>query len=147
MNLAKLKWAEELFLRTYPGGFSHPEMQAIAKKHKMDRMISLSHEMFAKKNFRDPPEIIESMIKVVSRSSMVSIFEKPKFRDFARALEPKHKNALASGLKDQLHGDTEKGFNKVLNIMQIGKMAKWSLISICPVYRSEEHIARKMKFS
>ena len=71
MNLAKLKWAEELFLRRYPGGFSHPEMLAIAKKHKMDRMIALSHEMFAKKNFRDPPEIIESMIKLVSRSSMV----------------------------------------------------------------------------
>lgn len=138
MNLAKLKWAEELFLRRYPGGFSHPEMLAIAKKHKMDRMIALSHEMFAKKNFRDPPEIIESMIKLVSRSSMVSIFEKRKFRDFARSLEPKHKNALASGLKDQLHGDIEKGFNKVLNIMQIGKMAKWPLISICPVYYSPQ---------
>jgi hypothetical protein len=97
-------------------------------------MISLSQELFTKKNFRDPPEIIESMIKIVSRSSMVSIFEKPKFRDFGRALEPKQKNALASGLKEQLYGDNEKGFDKILGIMLSGKMAKWSLISICPVY-------------
>jgi len=134
MNLERLKRAEEYFLARYPGGFSHPEMMAIGKKHKMDKMISLSQELFAKKNFRDPPEIIESMIKIVSRSSMVSIFEKPKFRDFGRGLEPKQKNALASGLKEQLYGDAQKGFEKILGIMLSGKMAKWSLISICPVY-------------
>lgn len=116
-------------------------MAAIGKKHKMDRMISLCQDVFAKKNFRDPPEIIESMIKVISRSSMVSIFEKPKFRDFARGLEPKQKNGLAAGLKDQLYGDAEKGFDKVLGIMLSGKMAKWSLISICPVYfRPQEEV-------
>lgn len=141
MNIAKLKHAEHLFLTRYPGGFSHPEMAAIGKKHKMDKMIDLSHGLFAKKNFRDPPEIIEGMIKLVSRSSMVSVFEKPKFRDFARDLQPKEKNALAGGLKAQLHGDSQKGFEKVLNIMLGGKMAKWSLISICPVYfRPQEEV-------
>lgn len=134
MNLEKLKRAEEYFLTRYPSGFSNPEMMTVGKKHRMDKMISLSQELFAKKNFRDPPEIIESMIKIVYRSSMVSIFEKPKFRDFGRSLEPKQKNALASGLKEQLYGDSEKGFDKILGIMLSGKMAKWSLISICPVY-------------
>ena len=119
MNMEKLKRAEEFFLTRYPGGFSHPEMMAIGKKHKMDKIIALSAELFAKKNFRDPPEIIESMIKIVSLSSMVSIFEKPKFRDFGRALEPKQKNALASGLKEQLYGDSEKGFDKILGIIPI----------------------------
>ena len=71
MNMEKLKRAEEFFLTRYPGGFSHPEMMAIGKKHKMDKMIALSAELFTKKNFRDPPEIIESMIKIVSLSSMV----------------------------------------------------------------------------
>jgi hypothetical protein len=134
MNLKKLKRAEDVFMARFPGGFSHPDMLAIGKKHKMANMITLSHEMFAKKNFRDTAEIIENMIKIVSRSSMVSVFEKPKFRDFARGLEPKQKNILVSGLKEQLHGDTQKGFEKILDIMKIGKMAKWSLISICPVY-------------
>ncbi len=141
MNLKKLQRAEELFLKRYPGGFSHPEMLAIGKRHNMPRMTSLCHEAFAKKNFKDPPEIIESMIKIISRSSMVSVFEKPKFRDFARGLEPKQKNTLAGGLKEQLHGDREKGFEKVLDILLGGKIAKWSLISICPVYfRPQEEV-------
>lgn len=134
MNLEKLKHAEQFFMTRYPAGFSHPDMQAIAKKHKMDKMIAFSQQSFAKKNFRDTGDIIENMIKVVSRSSMVSIFEKPKFKDFAHGLEPKHKNALVSGLKEQLYGDEQKGFEKILDIMKIGRMAKWSLISICPVY-------------
>lgn len=134
MNLEKLKQAEDFFLSRYPGGFSHPEIMAIGKKHKMDKMTSLSQELFAKKNFRDPPQIIESMIKVISSSSMVSMFEKPKFRDFGRSLEPKQKNELAKGLKEQLYGIESKGFETVLGVMLSGKMAKWSLISICPVY-------------
>ncbi len=121
-------------MNRYPGGFSHPDMMAIGKKHKMDKMITSSQAAFARKNFRDTTDIIENMIKIVSRSSLVSVFEKPKFKDFANNLEPKHKNALVNGLKEQLHGDEQKGFEKILDIMKIGKMAKWSLISICPVY-------------
>lgn len=134
MNLEKLKEAEFWFLNRYPGGFLDPELQAIGKKHKVDKMITLTQESFAKKNFRDTSTIIENMIKIISRSSMVSVFEKPKFRDFANSLEPKQKNALVAGLKAQLHGDEQKGFEKILDILKIGKMAKWTLISICPVY-------------
>lgn len=134
MNLEKLKRAEQIFMARYPGGFFHPDMQAVSKKHKMDKMISLCKESFCKKNFRDSAKILESMIKIVSRSSMVSIFEKPKFKDFVNSLEPKQKNTLVSGLKEQLYGDEQKGFEKILDIMKSGKIAKWSLISICPVY-------------
>lgn len=134
MNLEKLKQAEFWFLNRYPGGFLDPEMAAIGKKHKMEKMIALTQESFAKKNFRDTSDIIDNMIKIISRSSMVSVFEKPKFRDFANGLEPKQRNALVAGLKEQLHGDEQKGFEKILDILKIGKMAKWTLISICPVY-------------
>ncbi|PCJ22945.1 MAG: hypothetical protein COA96_13015 [SAR86 cluster bacterium] len=134
MNLEKLKYAEHWFLNRYPDGFSHPDMQAIGKKHKMDRMIALTQESFAKKNFRDTSDIIDNMVKIVSRSSMVSVFEKPKFKDFTASLQPKEKNALVAGLKKQLHGDERKGFEEIVNILKIGKMAKWTLISICPVY-------------
>ncbi len=33
-----------------------------------------------------------------------------------------------------LHGDSEQGFNKVLDILVEGKIAKWSLMTICPLY-------------
>ena len=134
MNIEKLKQAEQAFLNRYPGGFTHPEMQAIGKKHRMDKMIDQTQQYFAKKNFRDTGDIIDNMIKIVSRSSMVSIFEKPKFKDFANSLSPKERNQLVAGLKEQLHGDERKGFEKIVDLLKMGRMAKWSLISICPVY-------------
>lgn len=134
MNLDKLKRAEHIFLNRFPGGFTHPAMIEVGKKHKMDRMTTLVQESFAKKKFRDTGDTLDSMIKVVGTSSMVSVFEKPKFRDFVRSLEPKYQNVLVSGLKEQLHGDEQKGFEKVLGVLQMGKMAKWTLISIVPVY-------------
>ena len=134
MNLDKLKRAEHIFLNRFPGGFTHPAMMEVGKKHKMDRMTKLVQESFAKKIFRDTGDTLTSMVKVVGASSMVSVFEKPKFRDFVKSLEPKYQNMLVSGLKDQLHGNEQKGFEKVLGVLQMGKMAKWTLISIVPVY-------------
>ena len=134
MNTAKLKQAEQAFLSRYPGGFTHPDMQAIGKRHKIDKMIDLTQQCFAKKNVRDTSDIIENMIKIIGRSSMVSVFEKPKFKDFANSLTPKEKNLLVTGLKEQLHGDQQQGFEKILHLLKMGKLAKWSLISICPVY-------------
>ena len=139
MNLEKLKLAEAMFMNSYPGGFSHPEMVAIGKKHRVDKMTARTQESFAKKNFRDTPETLQALIKIVSASSMVSVFEKPKFRDFVNGLEPKHQNMLVSGLKERLHGDEQKGFERILSVMQMGKIAKWSLISICPVYFRPQH--------
>ena len=134
MNLQRLRKAEQLFLNRYPGGFTHPDMAAIGKKHKMDRMISLVQDSFVKKNFRDTADTLQALVKIVGASSMVSVFEKPKFRDFVLSLEPKYQNLLVSGWKERLYGDEQKGFEKILSVMQSGKIAKWSLISIVPVY-------------
>lgn len=134
MNLEKLKAAERIFSERFPGGFAHPEMVAISKKHKMDKMIEFTQASFAKKNFPDTMDILDNWIKLVSRSSMVSIFEKPKFKDFVNSLTPKEKNLLVAGLKSQLHGSEQKGFETILDLMKMAKLAKWSLISICPVY-------------
>ena len=74
------------------------------------------------------------MSKMVSRSSMVSLFEKPKFRDFVNSLHHQHETILAQGLREMLHGNQEQGFNMMLDVLISGKMAKWSLISVLPVY-------------
>ena len=134
MNLKKLKQAEAAFLAQYPEGFKHPDMVKIGKKHKMDSMIAQVQESFAKPRFKDSSAIIDDMVRLVGRSSMVSMFEKPKFRDFAKSLNSAEKEALASGLRNQLHGNQQKGFEMVLSVLQSRKLAKWSLISILPVY-------------
>ncbi len=134
MNLKKLKQAEALFLARYPKGFTDPEMAVIGKKHNMNRMIEQVQESFAKPEFKDSRAIVEDMARYVGRSSMVSMFEKPKYRDFVRSLNSVEQEALASGLKNQLHGDQQLGFEMVLSVLQSRKLAKWSLISILPVY-------------
>ena len=134
MNIRKLKQAEKAFFKLYPGGFNHPEMVALGRKHNMDKMIALTQESFAKKNFKTPEMIIANMIKVISRSSMVSLFEKPKFRDFANSLYPQDRDLLVNGLKKMLYGKPQQGFEMMLEVLKLGKLAKWSLITICPTY-------------
>ena len=134
MNLKKLKQAEEVFLNRYPGGFENPEMMEVGKKHKMDKMIAFVQEGFARRNFKLPDLIVDNMTKVVSRSSMVSLFEKPKFRDYANSLPPKSKQLFTSGLEEILHGKEQQGFETMLDVLKSGKLAKWSLMTICQAY-------------
>ena len=135
MNLSKLRQAEAAFLHRYPGGFDNPEILATrVKKHKPDQMIALARESFAKGNFKLPDLIVQNMIKVISRSSIISVFEKPRFRDFANALTSQEKEFLSSGMKELLHGDEQTGFEMTLDLMRSGKIAKWSLMTVCQTY-------------
>ncbi|HEX9386075.1 MAG TPA: hypothetical protein VF918_07130 [Anaerolineales bacterium] len=135
MNLIRLRQAEEAFLHRYPGGFDNPEIIAIrTKKHNVDKMIAFAQESFAKRNFKLPDQIIQNMIKVVSRSSVISVFEKPRFRDFAETLSSKDRELLTSGLEELLHGKEQIGFETILEMLKSSKLAKWSLMTVCQTY-------------
>ncbi len=134
MNLKKLKAAEESFLKTYPGGFDHPEFEAVAKKHKVDQMTAAAREHLAKAKFNDPAEVTEQIIKLVSKSSLVSLFEKPRFRDTVRSMGTIERDTLADGMKKFLHGSRRKGFEMLVATLKPHKLAKWSLITILPNY-------------
>ena len=134
MNTDKLKEAEARFLERYPGGLQHPDMLKIGKKHKMERMISLAQEQFSQDRFAYPGEILEQMVKAVSRSSMVSMFEKPRFRDFVAEITGPERRQLSDALSAQLYGKKEVGFQTLVSLLQTGKLAKWSLITIIPNY-------------
>ena len=134
MNLKKLKYAEEMFLSRYPGGFEDPEIQAIVKKHKLDKMSALSHEYFSKANFKDHDQMIIHIMKIVTASSMVSVFEKVKFKDFIYELDETGRIELVRGLKDMLHGDQRKGFEAMVEVLKTGKMAKWPILTVIPNY-------------
>lgn len=135
MNLHKLKQAEAEFLHRYPGGFNNPELIAIrSKKHKPDQMIALAQESFSRGNFRYPELIVQNMEKVISRSSIISVFEKMRFRDFARTLSPHETEWLSSGLEELLHGAEQTGFEMILDLLKSQKLAKWSLMTVCQTY-------------
>ncbi|MFY9328950.1 MAG: hypothetical protein WAO76_13200 [Georgfuchsia sp.] len=134
MNLKTLKLAEERFMQRYPGGFSHPEIQAIGKKHRFDQMVALAQDEFAKSRFRNPESVADAMVKTVSRSSLISIFEKPRFRDAVRTMAHSEKDILATGLEDFLHGRQQRGFEAMTMTLAQWKLAKWSLLTVIPNY-------------
>ncbi len=135
MNIQKLKAAAKEFLSTYPGGFNNEHFADIEKKHKMGKLTDLTQTVFAKNKFKDTNESINNLIKLVGQSSMVSMFEKPKFRDFAKALKPADKTQLVNGLKKFLHDKNQQaGFEMILEVLTKGKLAKWSLITAPGAY-------------
>ncbi len=134
MNYQKLKIAEAHFLQSYPEGFADPALQDIGKRHNVDKMSVFAKEVFAKKQFDKPNTFLENLTKLVSRSSMVSMFEKPKFRDMVNDMNSDDREALVSSLRKMFHGNQKAGFNEVVEILAFRKMAKWSLMTIGLVY-------------
>jgi hypothetical protein len=134
MNKAKLKEAERRFSERYPGGFSNPLMLEIAKKHKVEKMKKMAQESFAMGQFDSAVKIVDSMLKIVSQSSLVSIFEKPKFRDVVQGMSVNEKEHLSLGLKEFLHGDQPLGFGLMTGLLQEYKIAKWPLLTVYPIY-------------
>lgn len=133
-NVDKLLDAERRFFSKYPLGFKDPEMLKIGKKHRVVKRIEQAQEFFAKEQFSRSHFIIEEMIKMVSRSSMVSLFEKPKLKEYINSLGTPERVELVEALFQRLHGDEEEGFERLLDLLRFGKLAKWSLISIIPIY-------------
>jgi len=135
LNSNKLKQAEAGFLSRYPGGFSDPEMVKIGKRHPMAKMTAMVHDCFSARARRNIGQYAEDMAKVVGRSSMVSMFEKPKFRDFVKRLAPGEQSFLVQAMHDLLHTDNQQGgFEALVELLKTEKLAKWSLISIIPAY-------------
>lgn len=138
MNFDKLKEAEELFFTKYPDGWTSPELMAIGKKHKMEKIVDFTQTSFAKDKFDDPDMIIENMAKLVSKSSMVSIFEKPKFRDFTKTISIEEKDGMSQSLFEILHGNQEPGFEMMVEILDQTKLAKWTLVTVFGAYFDPE---------
>jgi hypothetical protein len=134
LDIPKLKCLESDFLMRYPGGFDDPDMLAITKKHNFDKMVALTQSVFDKVACSKIHVTADNMVKVISRSSMISMFEKPKFRDFVRNLNEYDKAFLVEALINMLHGKQQFGFEAMVDLLRTEKLAKWSLVSIIPAY-------------
>jgi hypothetical protein len=135
MNHQKLKAAEASFLQRYPGGFGDPGMELIKKKHNVDKLVDFTQQSLTRTNFNRPEFIAETIVKIVSRSSMVSRFEKPKFRDFVSSMNSYEKQALASAFEKRLYGrEKKRGFEEFLGMLSHHRLARWSVISVVPFY-------------
>ncbi len=141
MNKLKLKEAQDRFSRRYPDGFSDAQMIAITKKHKVEKMKKMAHDSFALEQFESPDNIVAAMSKIVSQSSLISVFEKPKFKEFVNSITGREKEQLAQGLKEFLHGDQEAGFELMADLLGKYKLAKWPLLTVYGIYfRPDEEV-------
>ena len=137
MNLKKLKQAETEFLVRYPKGFADPGLADIRKKHNIDKLTEFARTNLSRNHFNRPEHIADTLVRIISRSSMVSMFEKPRFRDFIRSLNSHEKEHLAFAFEKRLHGRAKRdGFEEILGMLAHYRLAKWSLISAIPFYFS-----------
>jgi len=135
VNLKKLKQAEAEFLARYPGGFDDPGMAPIRKKHNVDKLTEFAQANLTRTQFNRPEHICDTLVRIISRSSMVSMFEKPRFRDFVRTLNSHEKEHLALAFEKRLYGRSKRaGFDEILGMLSHHKIAKWPLISAIPYY-------------
>lgn len=134
MNLLKLQEAEAYFFELYPQGFDDVGLIPILKRHQTAKISEQVRELFSKENFTQPDLICENFAKIVSKSSLVSLFEKPKFKEMVKALRMERKDMLCIGLYEMLYGDKEEGFESVVEILSLYGLAKWSLVTLIPYY-------------
>ena len=138
MNTDVLLAAQRRFLQRYPGGFDEPEMLATAKKFKMLQHGDFARERFAEDRFDAPRDIVEAMATLVSRSALVSMFEKPKFKAAISALSPMEIDDWAGSLRQLLHGDQKTGFEGLVAALSRHKLAKWTLVTVAPAYYDQQ---------
>jgi len=134
MNLEKLKNAEEYFLELYPDGFKDIGLQPIVKRHNTAKIGEHVRELFAKKNFTQPELICENFVKIVSKSTLISLFEKPKIRDMVTSMRMERRDMLSIGLYEMLYGDKKEGFETLVEVLSFYSLAKWSIVTLIPYY-------------
>ncbi len=134
MNIKRLKDLEERFLSEYKDGFESEDMKKIAKKHNLQKNVNNIHIVCSKDNFKEGLNIYDDIVKVVTKSSLVSVFEKMKFRDLVKELDLIERHMLIDAVYELLHGDEQEGFELMVNLLSPYKLAKWPIITVFRAY-------------
>jgi hypothetical protein len=135
MNIRKLKEAEAAFLARFPSGFDDPGLERIRKSHNVDRLAEFTRTNMTEAVLSRPQEFADVLERIVSRSSMVSRFEKPPFRSFLATLASRDKRHLTEAFRKRLFGTKKReGFDEIVDLLARYKLARWSLVSAMPFY-------------
>jgi hypothetical protein len=135
MNLRTLKEAEAAFLMRFPQGFADPGLAHVRKSHNVDGLAKFARAALTDSALSRPDHLAAILLKIVGRSSMVSRFEKPLFREFVDALDSRGKRRLAGAFRERLVGRNKReGFEEIVAMLGSHKLARWSLVSAVPFY-------------
>lgn len=138
MYKEKLKIAIDMFYSMYPDGFSDIELDKIRKRHKTEKMQLLAKDMFCKDNFARAELICENYAKIVSKSSLISYFEKPKVKQMVASMSHIKKDMFSISLYETLFGDMREGLEGMAEVLADYNLAKWSLVTIVMYYYHRE---------
>jgi len=135
MNIRKLKEAEAFFLQRYPDGFQDDGLAQVRKSHNVDALAKFTQENLTRTTLGQPNKFAEVLLKIISRSSMVSRFEKPSFRQFIESLNTGDRARLADAFEMRLFGrNKQRGFDEIVDMLAYHKIARWSVVSAVPFY-------------
>lgn len=139
MNIRKLKDLEFEFFKDHPEGFDGDEFSKISKRHNIEKRTKYVHETCTPDNLSKGSRIYKEVAKVVTSSSMVSVFEKMRFRDLANDLSIIEKLQFVDGVNHLLHGNEKKGFYMLVSVLEPYKLAKWTIISSFLAYNDPQY--------
>jgi len=100
----KLQVLQNTFFSIYPDGFNSPEFQHLEKKHKLTKTNKKIHEIFNSNIINNDIEFLDAITKILSSSSIISVFEKIKFRNFMKEIHTEQKNNMSQAIKELLMG-------------------------------------------
>ena len=69
-------------------------------------------EVCSKENFSNGLNIFEDVAKIVSKSSLVSVFEKMRFRDLMKEFDLMERQEFLDAVYENLHGNERQGFER-----------------------------------
>ena len=91
-------------------------------------------ELFSEGSFAQAEAVCDNFAKTVSKSSLISLFEKPKVRDMVKQMSMEQKDMLSIALYELLHGDKKEGFEGLVEVLTFHKLAKWPIVTLIPYY-------------
>lgn len=134
MNIEKLKKLESDFLGRHPEGFKSQEFKKTMKKHNVDKLTTYVNEVLTEEFLNKGYRVYKEVAKVVLSSSLVSVFEKMRFRDLSADLTNAEKSRFVKGVKELLYGHEKSGFYMVYTLLKEHRLAKWPILTIYRVY-------------
>ncbi len=134
MNIKKLLFLEDEFLSIYPLGFQSEDMIQVGKKHNVNKLSKYVLDVCSEENLSKGIEVVDDVAKIISKSSMVSVFEKMRFRDLVKVWSGPEKALFIYSVRENIYGDEEEGFNQLVYLLKPYKLAKWTIITAFRAY-------------
>lgn len=134
MNMEALKHYERQFYLRFPGGWDNPELVERLKKHKVKNVHEFALKVLQEDALRHPNQAIQDITKLLSKASMVSVFEKVRFRNLIKESDQLFIQDLVDAIDEMVNHDQERGFERLVGLLSPYKLAKWPIITALLFY-------------